>query len=654
MSVSRLTQQVESYHLWKHNLIREIERYSSWLEASQLHSDDLKRKLHRSLDLLRDDELTIAFVGEYSRGKTELINALIFADFGQRMLPSQAGRTTMCPTELFYDQESQANYLRLLPIETRTSEKSLSEFRQNREHWIHYPLDISSPEAMKASLAEVSRTKSVPVEEARALGFQDEALDYDPENSHHVIIPAWRHALISLQNPLLERGLRILDTPGLNALGSEPELTISMIPNAHAVIFLLSVDTGVTASDLAIWNNFIATTDSDHRAGRFAVLNKIDMLWDDIQGEQHTQEAISQVHRKTAELLGLKREEVMLVSAKQALTGKVRDDKNLLSRSRLPELEDLISKRILAQKERLLTHTLVADILGMLQNSQAILQGRVELLKERLEELSARGVSKEFLKELTERTQEDYDYYYKKLITLRSSRRLMQSQARILDNLFRPERFDEHTQRARQQLMSSWTTLGMYRTMGSFFDTLEDDIAHLVHEAKLAQKMVASIYGRYSSDTRTRHLKPPVFKIERQIRDLKILREQAAKFQRNPKTLMTEQTLVIKQFFSTLVNEARKLHGAIRKECERWPQEALLPIMQHTLEQKQMLEHQIRRLKELARTAKDTRSQTRKLEQLIQETEKQMFMAEQIQRRIRKPAPALRAQKVVNLTGLTG
>src|SRR5690554_2574546 len=91
-----------------------------------------------------------------------------------------------------------------------------------------------------------------------------------------------------------------------------------MIPNAHAVIFLLSVDTGVTASDLAIWNNFIATTDSDHRAGRFAVLNKIDMLWDDIQGEQHTQEAISQVHRKTAELLGLKREEVMLVSAKQA------------------------------------------------------------------------------------------------------------------------------------------------------------------------------------------------------------------------------------------------------------------------------------------------------------------------------------------------
>ena len=49
------------------------------------------------------DGITLAFAGEFSRGKTELINALFFADYGQRMLPSQAGRTTMCPTEIFFD-----------------------------------------------------------------------------------------------------------------------------------------------------------------------------------------------------------------------------------------------------------------------------------------------------------------------------------------------------------------------------------------------------------------------------------------------------------------------------------------------------------------------------------------------------------------------
>ena len=50
-----------------------------------------------------------------------------------------------------------------------------------------------------------------------------------------VEIPCWRHALVNYPHPLLKKGLVILDTPGLNALGTEPELTLSMIPSAHAV-----------------------------------------------------------------------------------------------------------------------------------------------------------------------------------------------------------------------------------------------------------------------------------------------------------------------------------------------------------------------------------------------------------------------------------
>jgi hypothetical protein len=51
----------------------------------------------------------------------------------------------------------------------------------------------------------------------------------------------------------------ILDTPGLNAIGTEPELTLSLLPNAHAVLFILAADTGVTQSDLAIWREHVGT-----------------------------------------------------------------------------------------------------------------------------------------------------------------------------------------------------------------------------------------------------------------------------------------------------------------------------------------------------------------------------------------------------------
>ena len=73
-----------------------------------------------------------------------------------------------------------------------------------------------------------------------------------------VEIPRWRHAVINFPHPLLEQGLVILDTPGLNAIGTEPELTLNLLPNAHAVLFILAVDTGVSKSDADVWREYIA------------------------------------------------------------------------------------------------------------------------------------------------------------------------------------------------------------------------------------------------------------------------------------------------------------------------------------------------------------------------------------------------------------
>ena len=43
-------------------------------------------------------------------------------------------------------------------------------------------------------------------------------------------IPRWRHAIINFPHPLLQQGLVILDTPGLNAIGIEPDLTLNQLP----------------------------------------------------------------------------------------------------------------------------------------------------------------------------------------------------------------------------------------------------------------------------------------------------------------------------------------------------------------------------------------------------------------------------------------
>ena len=162
MSMERLSQQVDAYVAWKRELMREITRYRSWLAHNRLGSAAVEAKLDRALKILRTDHITLAFVGEFSRGKTELINCLFFSQFGQRMLPSQAGRTTMCPTELYFDPRSERSYIRLLPIETRLAEASIAQFKRVPRHWVNIPLDASDPGSMAQAFAQVPRTKPMP------------------------------------------------------------------------------------------------------------------------------------------------------------------------------------------------------------------------------------------------------------------------------------------------------------------------------------------------------------------------------------------------------------------------------------------------------------------------------------------------------------
>src|SRR5659263_762913 len=287
----------------------------------------------------------VAFVAEFSRGKSELINAIFFAGYGRRIMPASAGRTTMCPTEMGYDADVPP-CLRLLPIETRLQPQARMEWRMVPEKWTRIDLDLNDPKQLSAALEKVAETRRVTQDEARALGFwQLEAPEDNPmvDAQGLVEVPRWRHALINIAHPLLKQGLVILDTPGLNAIGAEPELTVSLIPQAHAVLFLLGADTGVTKSDLSIWREHLVN-DLQDKNTRLVVLNKIDTLWDALSSPAQMQAQIERQRASTAEILGIPKEQVMAVSAQKGLVAKVTNDSALLELSCLPMLEQALAE----------------------------------------------------------------------------------------------------------------------------------------------------------------------------------------------------------------------------------------------------------------------------------------------------------------------
>ncbi len=418
-------QQFDQHGVWRRKFAHRLKWLVAWLEENELLDAAVAERLRELESQMRTSKVMVAFVAEFSRGKSELINAIFFAAYGRRIMPASAGRTTMCPTELGYEP-ALAPSLRLLPIETRLEPHSLMHWRDAPERWTEIAIDVDDPEKLAAAMHKVAEVRWVPVEEARALGFWS---DNTPEDNPHpdiqgrVEIPRWRHALLNMPHPLLEQGLIILDTPGLNAIGAEPELTVSLIPQAHAVVFILGADTGVTRSDLAIWREHLIT-EGDPGETRIVVLNKIDTMWDTLSTPAQIEAQIERQCANSAQLLGVSLSQVLPVSAQKGLQAKIRRDTPLLAASRLPALEAVLGEGLLGKREMVLRLAVDAGIAALRSEAARIITVRQRDLAEQAIELQGlRGKNVSVIRHMRtriEQEQVEFESSNARILALRS------------------------------------------------------------------------------------------------------------------------------------------------------------------------------------------------------------------------------------------
>ncbi|MCG8670430.1 MAG: dynamin family protein [Pseudomonadales bacterium] len=646
MGNSLLSQQVELYMQWRKELFRQLSRYRKWLEESRLETSEVEAQLDEAVEVLKKDQIRLAFVGEFSRGKTELINALFFAHYGMKVLPSGGGRTTMCPTELYYDGQSKGSHIRLLPIETRMGGSSLTSFKKIPDHWIYVPLDPDNPDTLKRAFSEIAAVKAVKEEDAAAMGFQINILERHEEDNHKVYVPAWRHAMISFDHPLLRQGLVIMDTPGLNALGCEPELTFSLLPEAHAICFLLSASTGVSGTDLDIWNRHIRDLSLQESTGVYAILNKIDSLWDELESPAYNKEMIRQMQNQCARLLSIAPDEIVPVSAKEALVAKADKDTDRLEQSNLPALEKLLSEDITRRKELILKNKVVKDALTMLHGSRKMLKRRRENLLEQIEVLETSAEDrKQKLEQLESQTKTEQAFYHKKLIMLKTSRKVIERDGAEVLASIDPKNIEQHRQKAGQALTSSWTIVGMNNAIDVFFTHLIGDIEAMEKQQQEIQDSVAEIYSQYEREQGLAPIDYPRLEVSPYITRLNDLRNKSGSFRRNLKKLLTEQKSTSKRFFLTIANEAANIYLELRKETKHWLNNVLLPIYQNTQKTKYLLDEQVLRLKSLANETEDVERKASDLDDLVHEIDIQLEQADDIISQLRKPAPSETTRK---------
>jgi len=595
--MSNLVQKFQEYSDWRKGVVKALEQYRSWIHGSDMADAASDQRIARLMERLVDDKLSIAFVAEFSRGKPELINAIFFADYGQRILPSSAGRTTMCPTELLYD-DTIPPCIRLLPIETRAEAQSTSEYKGQSHVWTVLPLNINSGDGMLEAFKQVSLTKKVSIEVAKQYGLFDENDPDAPleiDENGLVEISQWRHAIINFPHPLLKEGLIIVDTPGLNAIGTEPELTLNLIPNAHAVLFILAADTGVTKSDIDVWRNNIG-----NGPGRMVVLNKIDSMWDELRTPEEVEAQIVRQVSTVAHTLGLEEKQIFPISAQKGLVAKINKDAPLLARSRLPTLEYALSKELIPAKQNIIRAQLTSEINEIIQAQQAVISSRSRSMVEQMMELkSLRGKNMNVIEHMMKRIDAEKKEFDASLLRMQGTRAVFTRLSTEVYTSLGMDILREEIRKSRDAMEKSKFSIGLRESVRQFFAQIKLNLQTSNRKTDEISEMMTVMYRKFSTEHGLALSAPMSFSLDKYIKEIEAIEGVYQKQFSTATLLTTPQVVLMHKFFDSVAARVKQSFLQANRDVEAWQKVVMAPLEAQIREHKGQLKNRMQSIQRI-------------------------------------------------------
>ncbi|MFZ3001492.1 MAG: dynamin family protein [Undibacterium umbellatum] len=595
--MSNLVQKFQEYSDWRKGVVKALEQYRSWIHGSDMADAASDQRIARLMERLVDDKLSIAFVAEFSRGKSELINAIFFADYGQRILPSSAGRTTMCPTELLYD-DTIPPCIRLLPIETRAEAQSTSEYKGQSHVWTVLPLNINSGDGMLEAFKQVSLTKKVSIEVAKQYGLFDENDPDAPleiDENGLVEISQWRHAIINFPHPLLKEGLIIVDTPGLNAIGTEPELTLNLIPNAHAVLFILAADTGVTKSDIDVWRNNIG-----NGPGRMVVLNKIDSMWDELRTPEEVEAQIVRQVSTVAHTLGLEEKQIFPISAQKGLVAKINKDAPLLARSRLPTLEYALSKELIPAKQNIIRAQLTSEINEIIQAQQAVISSRSRSMVEQMMELkSLRGKNMNVIEHMMKRIDAEKKEFDASLLRMQGTRAVFTRLSTEVYTSLGMDILREEIRKSRDAMEKSKFSIGLRESVRQFFAQIKLNLQTSNRKTDEISEMMTVMYRKFSTEHGLALSAPMSFSLDKYIKEIEAIEGVYQKQFSRAALLTTPQVVLMHKFFDSVAARVKQSFLQANRDVEAWQKVVMAPLEAQIREHKGQLKNRMQSIQRI-------------------------------------------------------
>jgi GTP-binding protein EngB required for normal cell division len=278
--------------------------------------EDLKEKV-------RNNAFNLVVVGQFKRGKTSLINALL----GAEILPVAVVPLTSIVTIITWGEA--------LRIKVYFNDGKIAEIKS--ENLVEYVTEKGNPKNAK--------------------------------DVHEVIL--------TYPSPYLKDGVRLIDTPGVGSIYQHnTDVAYQYLPKSDAALFLLSVDQPMSKAEL----DFLKDV-KEYSNKIFFVLNKADYL-----RESDLKESIEFSRNRLKETMSSE-VKLFPISARLALEGAAAKSGEQMEKSMLPLFSKDLHRFLMEEKGNVLILSVTNNLLRSIAQAKLELELELKSLTSPLEEL---------------------------------------------------------------------------------------------------------------------------------------------------------------------------------------------------------------------------------------------------------------------------
>lgn len=267
-------------------------------------------------DRLEKDNFKVLVIGEFKRGKSTFINALM----GKKILPSYSTPCTAVINEVVYGKDEQATLYFKDKKEMPTDLHSVPKCAQ--QHILKYQNQEEIP-PMSINVDELEQYVAISEE------------DLDKEPSDAVRGTPYSKVVLQYPIPLCRDGVELIDSPGLNENSVRTKVTQDYLQQADAILFVLRSTAAGSATEMDFIENEIQARGHEDI---FFIINAIDQISED---EQPRLKRF--IQKKFAPLTALGEKGIFFVSSANALKAKKEHYQITLNDTGLPKLEEALS-----------------------------------------------------------------------------------------------------------------------------------------------------------------------------------------------------------------------------------------------------------------------------------------------------------------------